>query len=87
MKGGENMKKQQQRDFQTEIRALLQKYPELRGKSLPQEVVDAAMEGMPLVEAYEQYRSAHLRRRSPVTGTAGYGAAEWEDDFLRGFNS
>ena len=45
------------------------------------------MEGMPLVEAYEQYRSAHLRRRSPVTGTAGYGAAEWEDDFLRGFNS
>lgn len=81
------MKNNAKRDFIAETRELLKKYPELLGGSLPREVVDKAMEGMSLIEAYEQYISRSLRRKAPVTGTAGHGGAMPEDDFLRGFNS
>lgn len=81
------MKNKAKRDFLEETRALLKKYPELLGKSLPEEVVNAAMEGMSLVEAYEEYVSKNLRRKAPVTGATGHGGVEQEDDFLRGFNS
>ena len=77
----------EKRDFLRETRELLRKYPELLGGCLPREVVDAAMEGMSLVEAYEQYIRRNLRRKAPVTGTTGHGTVEQEDDFLRGFNS
>ena len=55
------MSKKNQRDFIAEIGTLLKKFPELLGKGLPQEVVDAAKDGMSLVEAYEQYMSTSER--------------------------
>ena len=42
-----------ERDFTAEIRELIKQYPEILGKSLPDEVVDAAMGGMDLTEAME----------------------------------
>lgn len=81
------MTKHKKRDFAAEIKDLLKEYPELIGGGLPKEVVDAAMKGMSLKEAYEQYMQNDLRGHAPVTGTVGYGTAMEEDDFLRGFNS
>ena len=44
-----------QRDFQPEVADLLETYPELRGKTLPKEVVDAALKGQTLIVAYTKY--------------------------------
>ena len=91
----------EERDFDREIRELIEKYPELGGKSLPDEVVLAALDGMDLTKAYEAYRaersnkeSAHAGKeknafRAPVRGVSGGEAVrmQGEDDFLRGFNA
>ena len=44
-----------QRDFQPEVADLLESYPELRGKTLPKEVVDATLKGQTLLVAYTKY--------------------------------
>ena len=44
-----------QRDFQPEVADLLETYPELRGKTLPKEVVDATLKGQTLIVAYTKY--------------------------------
>ena len=44
-----------ERDFKPEVAALLQAYPELHGKVLPQEVVDEALKGSNLTVAYTRY--------------------------------
>lgn len=44
-----------QRDFSPEVADLLEAYPELRGKTLPKEVVDAALKGQTLTVAYTKY--------------------------------
>jgi hypothetical protein len=43
------------RDFKPEVAELVELYPELSGKTLPQEVVNAALKGKSLVAAYTQY--------------------------------
>lgn len=80
---------QQERDFKQEVAELLEKFPELVGQRLPQEVVDEAMAGESLVSAYEKYQAKNLRAKAPVTGVSGGGAVNERgvDDFLRGFNS
>lgn len=81
-------KRQNERDFLAETQELLALYPEILGSSLPREVVEMAMEGMSLLEAYEHYIREKNRARAPVTGTAGGEAVneKGEDAFLRGFN-
>ena len=84
-----NTKKQggDDRDFVREVAQLLEQYPELKGKTIPQKVVRAALEGMTLLEAYEAYlaeRSAaeieendsrqqnqRAAKKAPVTGVTG----------------
>lgn len=44
-----------QRDFSPEVADLLETYPELRGKTLPKEVVDATLKGQTLIVAYTKY--------------------------------
>lgn len=44
-----------QRDFAPEVAVLLETYPELRGQTLPKEVVDATLSGQTLVAAYTKY--------------------------------
>ena len=44
-----------QRDFRPEVAELLREYPELQGKTLPKEVVDAALAGQSLTVAYTKY--------------------------------
>lgn len=44
-----------ERDFQPEVADLLETYPELRGKTLPKEVVDATLKGQTLIVAYTKY--------------------------------
>lgn len=44
-----------QRDFAPEVADLLEAYPELRGKTLPKEVVDATLKGQNLTVAYTKY--------------------------------
>ena len=44
-----------QRDFAPEVAELLETYPELRGKTLPKEVVDATLKGQNLTVAYTKY--------------------------------
>ena len=98
----ENTGKQhtEERDFDREIRELIEKYPELAGKSLPDEVVMAALDGEDLTKAYEAYREEHSHAeeerggkktalRAPVRGVSGGEAVrmQGEDDFLRGFNA
>ena len=43
------------RDFKPEVADLLQVYPELKGKTLPKEVVDTALQGETLLVAYSKY--------------------------------
>ena len=43
------------RDFKPEVAELVELYQELSGKTLPKEVVDAALKGKSLVAAYTQY--------------------------------
>lgn len=43
------------RDFKPEVADLLQVYPELKGKTLPQEVIDTALKGETLLVAYSKY--------------------------------
>ena len=91
----------EERDFDSEIRELMEKYPELAGRSLPNEVVQAALDGMDLTKAYEIYReersgaekerggNGKTAMRAPVRGVSGGEAVrmQGEDDFLRGFNA
>ena len=51
----ESPQKPGQRDFRPEVAELLRDYPELRGQTLPKEVVDAAMSGQSLTVAYTRY--------------------------------
>ena len=44
-----------ERDYVGEVARLLEQYPELKGKTLPEEVVLAAMDGEDLIAAYEEY--------------------------------
>ena len=44
-----------ERDFAPEVADLLEAYPELRGKTLPKEVVDATLQGQNLTVAYTRY--------------------------------
>lgn len=94
-------KHSEERDFDSEIRELMEKYPELAGRSLPDEVVMAALDGMDLTRAYEIYceeqsaaekergENGKTAMRAPVRGVSGGEAVrmQGEDDFLRGFNA
>ena len=85
----EHNAKKTQRDYGTEIAALLEEYPELVGGTLPREVVEAALNGDSLADAYRAYMSRTLRSNAPVRGVSGGAAVQHrsEDDFLRGFNA
>lgn len=56
-----------ERDYVSEVAKLLENYPELKGKTIPEEVVLSALDGKDLIAAYEEY----LEER---------GFAEEEDD-------
>ena len=87
--GSENKEDSDLRDFADEIRELWSIRPELKGKSLPTEVAQAAANGQRLAVAYFAYESKQdkdhkkeseiLRRnaasaaRAPVKGTVGGG--------------
>ena len=45
----------EERDYVSEVAKLLENYPELKGKPLPEEVVLTALDGMDLIAAYEEY--------------------------------
>lgn len=49
------------RDFKPEVAELLKDFPELHGKTLPQEVVNDALSGKPLNIAYRQYVQKQLK--------------------------
>lgn len=42
-------------DYMRQVEELVEKFPELKGKTIPEEVIRAVMEGKTLVEAYEDY--------------------------------
>ena len=44
-----------ERDYGSEVRELFTQRPELRGEELPQEVLQACVEGKHLKEAYDEY--------------------------------
>lgn len=44
-----------ERDYVGEVARLLEQYPELKGKTLPEEVVLTALDGKDLIAAYEEY--------------------------------
>lgn len=90
------------RDFSGEVAALLTAFPDMAGKSLPDEVVNECVQsGIPLVRAYAAYRERgaqaryeELRRsaenslRAPVRAVS-YGAPVENapaDPFLMGLN-
>ena len=50
-----------ERDFRPEVAQLLKDYPELHGKTLPKEVVDAALSGQSLVVAYTRYAQKQMK--------------------------
>ena len=50
-----------QRDFKPEVAELMEAYPELKGKQVPQEVVDAALKGKTLLVAYTQYLQRQMQ--------------------------
>lgn len=43
------------RDFRPEVADLVEAYPELHGKTIPEEVIDAALKGQTLMVAYTKY--------------------------------
>ena len=45
----------EERDYVSEVAMLVEKYPELKGKTIPEEVVLAALDGEELIAAYEDY--------------------------------
>ena len=45
----------EERDYVSEEAKLLEDYPELKGKTIPEEVVLSAMDGKDLIAAYEEY--------------------------------
>lgn len=49
------------RDFKPEVAELLEDFPELKGKTLPQEVVDAALKGQTLTVAYTKYLQRQMQ--------------------------
>ena len=53
--GAAKRREGEERDFVGEVARLLEQYPELKGKTLPEEVVLAAMDGEDLIAAYEEY--------------------------------
>lgn len=85
----EHSTEKEKRDYGTEIASLLERYPELVGTTLPRAVVEAALNGESLADAYGAYLSRTLRSHAPVRGVSGSAAVQQrgEDDFLRGFNS
>ena len=46
---------QESRDFETEVQALYDARPELRGSLLPDEVAEACIRGKSLTDAYNEY--------------------------------
>lgn len=55
---------QPERDFSGEVAALLTAFPDMAGKSLPDEVVNECVQsGTPLVRAYAAYRERSTRSR------------------------
>lgn len=53
-----------ERDFSAEAEALLTAFPDMAGKSLPEEVVSECVQnGVPLVRAYAAYRERSARSR------------------------
>lgn len=86
----------QERNFEQEVRQLYEQRPELREKTLPDEVVKACVDGKNLTEAYGDYvnekaekQNVSAARRAPVKGVTKGGSVSTqpEDAFLRGFNS
>ena len=57
----ESAPKSESRDFRPEVADLLKEYPELHGKTLPQEVVSEALKGRPLTVAYTQYIQKQIK--------------------------
>ena len=81
-----------ERDFEKEVRELYDARPELRGETLPEEVVRSCVKGKNLSEAYGEYaekQSAKPAPSAPVRSVTMGGSVENkpEDAFLRGFNT
>lgn len=85
-----------ERDFETQVQALYEARPELKGEALPREVLKACVEGKELSEAYEAYadekaqsQNRHSAARAPVRSVTRGGSVDTapEDPFLRGFHS
>ena len=81
------------RNFEAEVQALHAAWPELRGKELPQEVLEACVRGQELTDAYDayagrQHRAARRQAQPSIRGVTSGGSptASPEDLFLRGFN-
>jgi len=53
-----------ERNFRQETDELLKKFPEICGRSLPEQVVLAAMEGKSLLRAYEDYKTEQVREEN-----------------------
>jgi len=45
----------EERDYVSEVAKLLEEYPELKGKTIPEEVVLTVLDGKDLIAAYEEY--------------------------------
>ena len=73
---------QEGRDFETEVKALYEARPELRGSLLPEEVATACVRGRSLTEAYNEYagrqrsESADLRKENRVLRQNARAAAQ-----------
>ena len=99
---GEETTAEPERDFSGEVAALLTAFPDMAGKSLPDEVVNECVgSGVPLVRAYAAYRERgvqsrmeELRRdaenslRAPVRAVSAGAPVENAptDPFLMGLN-
>ena len=90
------------RDYDGEVNTLLEAFPQLAGQSLPEEVVQECLGGVPLVRAYAAYRERsaaaeleELRRstenvsRAPVRGVSAGAPVPNSpaDPFLMGLNA
>lgn len=99
---GEEAAGSPERDFSGEVAALLTAFPDMAGKSLPDEVVNECVKsGVPLVRAYAAYRergvqsrmeelrrSAENSQRAPVRAVSMGAPVENvpADPFLMGLN-
>lgn len=93
---------QTERDFNAEVSALLTAFPDVAGKSLPDEVLrECVAEGAPLVRVYAAYRERAARTaqqeqhrtdtaaRAPVRAASVGAPTDYApaDPFLQGLNS